>query len=66
MQTETREQALDYARRMIAIHQEISGQDEALAEVRELFDLEDFPVDPNEQPGGRRAREQELRDKRGG
>jgi len=39
------------------------GAREGEIEVRPLFELEDFPVDPNEKPDGWRTREQAFRDR---
>jgi hypothetical protein len=50
MQTESREQALEWLRRVPAR--------DGSVELRPLYDPEDFPVDPAEQPGG--WRDQEL------
>jgi hypothetical protein len=50
MQAESREQALDWLRRVPAR--------DGSVELRPLYDPEDFPVDPAEQPGG--WRDQEL------
>ena len=54
IQARSKEEALGWARRVPFEDGEI--------EIRQLFELEDFPVDPSEQPDGWRQSEQQLRD----
>jgi len=54
IQTKSKEEAIEWARRVPFEDGEV--------EVRPLFELEDFPVDPAEQPGGWREKEQQFRD----
>ncbi len=54
IQAKSRDEALEWARRV--------PFEEGEVEVRPLFELEDFPVDPAEKPDGWRDKEQEFRD----
>ena len=54
IQAKSMEEAIDWAKR-IPFH-------EGEVEIRPLFELDDFPVDPAEQPEGWREKEQQLRD----
>ena len=53
IQTKSREEALDWARRVPFQQGEV--------EVRQLFELTDFPVDPAEKPDGWREKEEQFR-----
>ena len=53
IQAKSREEALDWARRIPFQEGEV--------EVRQLFELADFPVDPAEKPDGWREKEEQLR-----
>ena len=50
---------------MLEIHVEETYVTEGVVEVRQLFELEDFPVDPAEKSGGWRDQEQAFRDRTG-
>jgi hypothetical protein len=63
LQTSSLEEAVEWSRRCLDIHMRGVGAREGEIEVRPLFELEDFPVDPNERPDGWRAREQAFRDR---
>lgn len=54
IQAKSRAEAVEWATRVPIVEGEI--------ELRQLFELEDFPVDPAEQPDGWRDREQKFRD----
>lgn len=54
IQAKSRNEALEWARRI--------PFEEGEVEVRPLFELEDFPVDPAEKPEGWREKEQQFRD----
>jgi hypothetical protein len=61
----SKEEALDWARRMLVIHCEGVGVAEGQVEVRPIFETEDFPVDASEQPGGWRDQEIAFRERSG-
>jgi hypothetical protein len=63
LQTSSLEEALEWSRRCLDIHMRGVGAREGEIEVRPVFELEDFPVDPAEAPDGWRAREQAFRDR---
>jgi len=48
---------------MLEIHVRGTGQDSGEVEVREFFEIEDFPVSPEEKPDGWRAVETAFRDR---
>jgi hypothetical protein len=53
IQAKSKEEAIDWAKRVPFQEGEV--------EVRPLFELPDFPVDPSEKPGGWREKEEQLR-----
>jgi hypothetical protein len=61
VQTATRAEAIDFAKRWLKIHVDGLGLDGGAIEVRQLFELEDFPVNPAEKPGGWRDQEARAR-----
>jgi hypothetical protein len=61
LQTTTKAEAIDFAKRWLRIHVEGLGLTEGAIEVRQLFELEDFPVDPAEKAGGWRDQEARVR-----
>jgi hypothetical protein len=65
LQTRTLAEAIEWSRRMLDIHMRGVGSQEGEVEVRALFEIEDFPVDPREKPDGWRAIEQAFRDNAG-
>ena len=60
----TRAEAIEFAKRWLAIHVDNSDGvlDESEIEIRRVHELEDFPVDPAETPDGWRAREAAFRE----
>jgi hypothetical protein len=63
LQTRTREEAVEWARRWLQVHVDVTPDlVEGQIEVRRVFELEDFPVSPAERPGGWRAQEKAFRD----
>ncbi len=54
IQAGSKEEAIEWAKRV--------PFDDGEVEIRQLFELEDFPVDPSEQPDGWRQSEQQFRD----
>jgi hypothetical protein len=65
VQAKTREEAVEWGRRMLDIHMRGVGATEGSLEVRLFFEIEDFPVDPAEKPEGWRKHELDFRDKHG-
>jgi hypothetical protein len=54
IQVKSKEEAIEWARRVPFERGEI--------EIRQVFELEDFPTDPAEEPGGWREKEQRFRE----
>lgn len=65
LQARTLAEAAEWGRRMLDIHMRGVGSSEGETELREIFELADFAVDPNEKPDGWRAQEQAFRDRTG-
>lgn len=63
VQTATRDEAIEYGRRMLDIHVRGTGIDAGEIEVRRVAEIEDFPQNPEEKPGGWRDVETDFRDK---
>lgn len=63
LQAATKQEAIDFSRRCLEIHVRGTGIDHGQIEVREVFETEDFPVEPTEQPGGWRDQELRLRER---
>ena len=63
IQVKSKDEAIAFAKRCIRVLPE--GVTEGEIEVRQVFDLEDFPVDPAEKKDGWRQKEQEFRDRAG-
>jgi hypothetical protein len=61
IQTASKEEAVEFARRCLQIHVDGTGIDHGQIEVRRVFEVSDFPVDPAEEPEGWRKQEQEFR-----
>ena len=61
----SKEEAVDWARRMLVIHCQGVGASEGQVEVRPIFETADFPVDPSEKPGGWRDQENAFRERTG-
>jgi hypothetical protein len=65
VQVNSKQEAIEWARRMLVIHVEGTQVGEGTVEVRQLFEIEDFPVDPAEKFGGWRDQELAFRDRSG-
>ena len=63
VQTKTKAEAVDFARRCLQIHVDNTGINAGEIEIRPVFEIEDFPVDPAEKPGGWREIETAFRDR---
>jgi hypothetical protein len=61
VQLKNKQEAVEFARRMLQIHMTGTGISEGTVDVREVFELEDFPVDSAEKPDGWRQKEREQR-----
>ncbi|MBL8742400.1 MAG: hypothetical protein JNK04_14930 [Myxococcales bacterium] len=61
----SKEEAVEWARRMLVIHCEGVGVKEGQVEVRQIMETSDFPVDPNEKAGGWRDQENAFRERTG-
>lgn len=64
LQVATKAEAIDLAKRWLPIHAS-GGADDCEIEIRQVFELEDFPVAADEKPEGWRKREQDLRERLG-
>lgn len=64
LQVPSKAEAIEFARRMLRIHVDGTGIDHGQVEVRQVFELSDFPVDPAEEPDGWRTLEQRMKDGR--
>jgi hypothetical protein len=62
IQVKSREEAIEWTRRFVEV--DAPGRLDTVSdcEIRQIFELEDFPVDPAEKPDGWRQLEQRLRD----
>lgn len=65
IQVKSKQEAIEWGRRMLDIHLRGTGQTMGELEIRRLFELEDFPVHPQEKPDGWRARERAFRQQQG-
>jgi hypothetical protein len=65
VQVKSLQEAVEIAKRWLAIHAEGAGLPEGEMEIRLISELEDFPVDPSEKPDGWRQQEQRLRERLG-
>jgi hypothetical protein len=63
LQFKTKQEAVDFARRCLQIHVDWAQVGSGEIEIRPVFEIEDFPVDPAEKPDGWRKIETEFRDK---
>jgi hypothetical protein len=59
---DSKEEALEWTKRFAQVDAGVRPSGEARCELRQIFELEDFPVSPAEKPGGWRDQEQRLRD----
>jgi hypothetical protein len=64
-QAATKAEAVEYARRCLVIHMHGTGAGSGEIEVRQVIELEDFPVDSAEKPDGWRQQAQEVRTRLG-
>ena len=62
MQFASRQEAVDWAKRFVEVDAPARENGTAVCEVRPTFEIEDFPVSPEEKPGGWREVESNLRD----
>ncbi len=62
IQTRTISEAVDFAKRWIEIHCQSVNKVDGEIHVRPVFELEEFPVDAAEKPGGWRDQERRFRD----
>lgn len=62
-QFKTKEEAIEWSKRFIKIHVDGVGAAEGETELRQVAELEDFPVDPSEKPDGWRQKEQAFRER---
>ncbi|HET6283948.1 MAG TPA: YciI family protein [Polyangia bacterium] len=62
-QVKSKEEAIEWSKRFIKIHVDGVGAAEGESELRQLFELEDFPVDASEKPDGWRHQEQSFRER---
>jgi hypothetical protein len=60
IQVKSKAEAIEFAKRWLEIHAEMA-RDESVIDVRELFELDDLPVDSTEKPDGWRAQEARMR-----
>jgi hypothetical protein len=58
----SKEEAIEWTKRFVKLHCDGTGAPAGECELRELFELEDFPVDPAEKAGGWREKERQFRD----
>jgi hypothetical protein len=64
LQVATKDEAIAFARRWLPIHA-AGGADPCEIEIRQVFELADFPADAAKSPGGWREKEAELRTRLG-
>jgi hypothetical protein len=62
IQVQSREEAIEWTRRFVEVDAPGRLGRTSDCEIRRIFELEDFPVDPAEKPGGWRDKEQRFRD----
>jgi len=65
IQVPSRQEAIDFAKRWLQIHVEGLEKEAGEIEIRQIFELSDFPVDPAEKPDGWRHQEERLRERLG-
>ncbi len=65
VQMATKQAAVEFARRQLQIHSDGAAIDTCSIEVRPIFELSDFAVDPAEKPDGWRQQEQAFRERTG-
>jgi hypothetical protein len=62
IQVRSRDAAIDWTKRFVQVDAPGRYGAQSECEIRQIFELEDFPVDPAEKPGGWRQLEQGVRD----
>ncbi len=62
IQVKSRDEAIEWTTRFVQVDAPGRYGAESDCEIRQVFELEDFPVDPTEKPDGWRQLEQRLRD----
>jgi hypothetical protein len=62
IQAHSKDEAVEWARRWLAIHVRALAAKQACMEVREVIEVDDIPVRPEEKPDGWRAQEQRMRE----
>jgi len=65
IQARSREEAIEWTKRFVTVDAPGRYRHQSDCEIRQIFELEDFPVDPAEKPDGWRKIEQRLRDRGG-
>jgi hypothetical protein len=63
IQVKSRDEAIEWTKRFVTVDAPGRLGAESDCEIRQIFELEDFPVDPAEKPDGWRQMEQRLRDR---
>jgi hypothetical protein len=63
---DSKEEVLEWTKRFIQVDAGVRPSGEARCEVRQIFELEDFPVNPGEKPAGWRDQERKFRDELAG
>jgi hypothetical protein len=67
LQTATRQEAEQWAQRWLQVHVDhVPGLEESQIEIRRVQELEDYPVNPAEKPGGWRDKEARWQEEFGG
>ena len=59
---DSKEEAIEWTKRFVQVAEGCGRTGEARCEIRQIFELEDFPVSPDEKPGGWRDQERKYRD----
>ena len=59
---DSKEEAMEWTKRFVRVDAGVRPSGEARCEIRQIFELEDFPVSPEEKPGGWRDQERKFRD----
>ena len=59
---DSKEEAIEWTKRFIQVDAAIRSSGEARCEIRQIFELEDFPVSPEEKAGGWRDQEGQWRE----
>jgi hypothetical protein len=62
VQMKTMGEAIEFAKRQVSIHCDGADAPTGEIEIRQVSEIEDFPVDPAEKPGGWRDQEKAFRD----